>query len=203
MKSVAQIAAEYQVYTVIPALALSLRGENVRPKQVFDPEQLANMVERRFGVRPTREAIIAAIKEGPLYQLWRVHGEANHTPHIEIKSHGVDTYVEAWRYIEDSELVALDTVGHKHFAESLDRVWDQAHKDFAFNQEAGRELVGALTFDRIRDSVNFMYGLGKYRAKGRSALSRKIDRDINWSKWGAVAGIVALPLTIILWWFSK
>lgn len=30
----------------------------------------------------------------------------------------------------------------------------------------------------------------------------KIARDINWTKWGAVGALLAIPTMIALWWFN-
>ena len=34
------------------------------------------------------------------------------------------------------------------------------------------------------------------------AVSLPAERQIDWGKWGAIAGLVAIPLAIILWYFS-
>ena len=33
-------------------------------------------------------------------------------------------------------------------------------------------------------------------------ISRPAERHIDWGKWGAIAGLAAIPLAIILWYFS-
>ena len=37
---------------------------------------------------------------------------------------------------------------------------------------------------------------------GIKTKSNTAKNGLNWSKWGALAGIAALPLTIVLWWFT-
>ena len=44
-------------------------------------------------------------------------------------------------------------------------------------------------------------------SKDRSSITLRTmlhlgSPKIDWGKWGSLAGIVALPLAIILWWFS-
>jgi DNA-binding transcriptional regulator PaaX len=40
------------------------------------------------------------------------------------------------------------------------------------------------------------------RGPSSSANQRATSSTIHWEKWGAVAGIVAIPLAILIWWLS-
>ena len=123
-------------------------------------------------------------------------------PHIEVTAGGLTRYVEAWRYIDDSELYAVETVGKPHIVQSLGLAREQAHKDYEFNKLVGHDSKGDLGFDLLKDQVDFMFGRNEFRLRGRSAFSRKIDSDIDWSKWGAIAGIAAIPIALFIWWYS-
>jgi hypothetical protein len=203
VRTKAEIISDYQGRVLLPAVALSLWREKAKPKQVYTPSQLSNLVERHFQYRPSESAIICAMLEGVEYKAWRVVGEKNPVPHIEILPRKLQIYVESWRYIEDSELYGLETVGAAHLAGSIERSTAKAKEDFAYNVSVGRDFKGDLGFDRLRDHMDFMFGLGDYRAKGRSKFSRKMANEIDWSKWGAIAGIAAIPIAVLLWWFSK
>ena len=203
MSPLERTVANYQLNTMIPAIVLSLVADKAKPKQVLGPDDLGLSVEKRFGHRPSRAAIIAAMKDGPMYKLWKLHGADNDTPHVELVSSGLTNYIESLRYVPDSKLVALETVGRQHFLESMEKMKRAGEKEFDWSSKYRDGAHAEAHADRLRDGLNFLYGSGEYRSKGRSLYSRKIDKDIDWQKWGAVAGIAALPLAILLWWLTR
>jgi len=196
MRSEAEIIAGYQGRALLPAAVLAFQKDAVKAKAVVSPKQIANAVERHFQVRPSDMAAAAVLEYGAEYHIWRVIGRDVGNLHAEVLPQGISQYVNAWRYIEDSDLYALETVGHSHLLAALAAAKKKGKSDFEFNQKVGHDAKGDLNFDKLRDGVNFMHGLHQYQLRGHRRLPHETN-DIDWAKWGAIAAWVIIPLTIV------
>ena len=196
MRTEAELIAEYEGRALLPAVVLALQKDSIAPKSVLNPAQLVNAVERHFQVRPTETAAAAALEYGAEFHVWRVIGRDVANLHAEVLPGGIEQYVNSWRYIEESDLYALETVGSSHLVASLKKAGKSGRYDFEFNQKVGRDAGGDLGFDRMRDSVQFMHGSLQYQVRGRLRLPAE-EGNIDWSKRGALAGWIIIPITIL------
>jgi hypothetical protein len=94
--------------------------------------------------------------------------------------------------------VALAPIHHEIFS-TEPRSWLES-----LASELHRQCLGAdwQSSDNLHFHTNGALFARAAEIRRASTDAKAAVPKADWGKWGAIAGIVALPLTILLWWFS-
>lgn len=203
MSAPRSIAAAYEAQPIIEAMILLFEKEDL-DGAVLSRNDARSMLERAYGFRPSLLAVSEAFDEGSRLGAWGLIGKFGDKNHIEVQRNIVALYGGVLRSQPDSTLYALEKVGVHHLRDAVNKARRDAEKDDKADP-AYNSMMIALR--RLQHNGVFQRGMvatkGDILAEMDAPKKRAPVSSIDWGKWGAIAGIAALPLAVLLWWLTK
>jgi hypothetical protein len=192
--------AEHEKYLAFAAALYSLSKMNDIP-QVIELQEFRRTIQGDTGFPFSERALRLGLQANEALQIAVPVSNTSGNRQFTVNRPLTRTLIRVLSSRQENRLWKLQNTSHEWLRSEVDTVRKDAAKKF---DEGSKHGYVWKPQDNWTDySFEYLYSvLNDPKSAEALGLSDDSGVSINWSKWGAIAGIVAIPLAVLLWWFA-